>query len=217
MLLIATLLLSTSCIKSIITGAVKDTPISNKVMLHSSPRVGDYAEYQLSASAYDNPMQGETKVTVRIASKEKGLFRVVQKTTTTMPYGGFMNDIIIEILCDASGNVKEGWLIDNETKEKTKLQIAKPGDQAYNMYRPFSAAGMKKYNIPTTVSVKAGKYSVKGITYTDEIDAEKGATVVLLSSKVKFQQVAAYAIYKNAETGEVESKMTLELIAQGNK
>ncbi len=206
----------TSCLKSIVTSAVKDTPISNKVLMHSSPRVGDYAEYKVTGTV-DNPLQGDTTVTLKIESKEGSLYRVVQRTSTTMAYGGFMNDIVIEILCDASGNVKAGYLIDKESNEKTKLKVAKPGDDAYNMYRSFSSASMKQYGIPSTVSVKAGKFSVKAITYKDQIDVENGTAVILLNSRVKFQQVAAYAIYKNGETGEVESKMTLELVAQGNK
>lgn len=214
---------TTSCLKQMVKSAAKSAPVANKILLHSSPRVGDYAIYKVvpSAQSQTDPstqmMQGETTTEIRIVGKVGNLFKINQTTNTTMIASRFMNDLVFELHSDAQGNIKKAFMIDKSSKERSELQIAKPGDKAYNLYNPLSSTEISKYRIPTKVTVPAGTFYTKAYSTTKNRNADEGFTVNLYSSKAKFQLTATYVVYNDPETGKIKAERNLELIEQGRK
>ena len=222
--LVAVMLSTTSCLKSIVKSTIEKEPIANKIALHSNPRKGDYAIYKVvpSSKALQDPtakmLQGETTVEIKITDVKNGLFVLQQKTKTTMVASSFMNDLVFEMYCDKSGNIKKAVLIDKSSGERKNLKIAAPGEKNYNMLKTVSRAEMSKYGIPSSVKTSAGNFSVSDAASNNaEKNPENGFVIYVMNNKVKFKHIASFAVYKNSDSGEVESSKNLVLVEQGRK
>ena len=212
---------TTGCISSIVKNAVKDTPIANRIDIHSGARKGDYAvlksvkNEELKKDPGASMMAGETTTTISVVQKGGGYITIRQEVATSMIAAGFMNNLVFEITADYSGNVVKGFLIDTESGEKTPLKIAKAGDKNYYASKPVSAAQMQKWGIPARITVPAGTFSVTGRMVKH--DDSENFVVFLMNPGVKFGHVASYSVYPDSETGELKSQKALELIEQGRK
>ncbi len=204
----------TSC-ASMYKSAAKSTKVSNGLPIHHNPEVGEYVVYRVVAQ---NPQQaaimGETTFTQEI-TKVSGNEVTFTITTKAGGMASFMNGIVHEITTDLEGNTKRAFLIDGA--ERTKLEIAKKGDDEYNTYDPISSEELAKYNISTDITVPAGTFSTSARTFNDKDTAKKeNARGVYLGSKdVIFYQVATYVV--SERDGKFTSRKVMELIKQGKR
>jgi len=204
--LLIVLAMSTSCINMIIKNSVKDTPLGNKMPLHSNPRVGDYAVLKAS--------DGHVQMTLKITSKSGANYVIKSDTGTILPGIGYMNNLTLEIHVDRRSNVKKGFLIDGS--ERTPLKIAKPGDPEYMSVVRLSRAEASKLDLPRKITVGAGTFPVTATAYKMNKEDGEHRIVHLTNRRVKFTQVAAYTYYKN-EDGTFTRQKSLELAEQGRK
>ncbi|MBN2041338.1 MAG: hypothetical protein JW864_14960 [Spirochaetes bacterium] len=207
------------CLSSIVKNAAKDTPISNKIDIHSGAAKGDYAVLksvkndEMKNDATASMMTGETTTTFKIVKKGSGHLTIRQEISTSMIGASFMNNLVFEITSDYKGNVVKGFLIDADSGERTPLKIAKQGDDNYYAAKPVSASQLKKWGIPTRIKVPAGIFSVKGIM--SKSDDSENIVVFLMNPKAKFGHVASYSVYPDPDTGEMKAYKALELVKQG--
>ncbi|MBN2790348.1 MAG: hypothetical protein JXR69_09180 [Candidatus Delongbacteria bacterium] len=217
LLLIMTLtLVLTSCMNMMLQSTMKNTPISNKIMLHDNIRVGDYAVYRSKIDAEDEQskkMAGETTVTVQITDINRSGVNIKQTAHTTGVAAIFANTIEFDLVSDREGNIKTGFFYDGP--EKIPLKIAKPGDAAYNTFGKLNKTDHKKWNIPREVTVPAGTFTVDAVYYNDKDTQEGTHSVYLGNKKVKFYNVATMLVEESADG--IKSTVIMELVELGRK
>ncbi len=212
------LMVNVGCLGGYVKDEIKNQPIANKMYIHSSPKKGDYAVLKMvTQAAAANPqaaaMMGSTELTMKIKSSRGGLFTIHQSTETSTFGAGFMNDIEFDLVIDRNGNVKRGTLIETDTNTRTKLKIAKNGDKNYRKLIAVTSTQLKKWNIPTRITVPAGTFSVTA----KRIKGENDEVVVQLSSKrAKFGHVASYSV-TDAFGSNPKSFRIVELVRQGRR
>jgi len=197
-------LLTTSCISSIVSNAAKSSKVNNKMLLHSSPRVGDYAVYRGST--------GSVQMTMKITGKRGGLYVITSDTGFGLS-GQYMSTLLLELYVDRSGNVKKAYVV--EGSGKTPLQIAQKGDDEYRSATRLSSSQVKAMGIPSSITVQAGTYSVKPVVYKSTKNGQDVRIVNLVNRRVKFGYVAALTYNKSGSS--YEKVQSMELVEQGNK
>ena len=215
------IMLSTGCLSAIVKNSVKDTPIANRIDIHSGARTGDYAVLRaINSETSKDPaasmLAGNTTSTMKVLKKSNGYITIGQETSTSMIGGGFMNSLVFQITADYRGNVRSGCMIDTRSGEKTPLKIARNGDKNYYHVKTVSNTQLRKWGIPTRITVPAGTFSVTGKASVNT-DGSESITVFLVNPGVKFGHVATYAVYPDSETGVMTARRVLELVEQGRK
>lgn len=197
-------LMGTSCIKSIVSSAAKDSKVNNRMMLHSNPRVGDYAIFRGASS--------QVQMTMKIKSKRGGLYIVTSDTAFGVS-GKYMTTLLLELHVTRSGYVKKAYVV--ESSGKTPLQIARKGDKEYMVMTRVTGSQLRAMKIPRRVTVPAGTYSVTPVVFKSKQDGQDVRTVHLVNKRVKFGMVAAYTY--NYEGGKYDKLKSMELVEQGRK
>ncbi|MDA3884760.1 MAG: hypothetical protein PF638_04120 [Candidatus Delongbacteria bacterium] len=213
---VISMLLLTSCMSMMLQSTIKNTPISNKIMLHDNVRVGDYAVYKSKIDAEDEQskaMIGETTVTVQITEINRSGVYIKQTVQTTGVAAIFANTMEFNLVSDREGNIKSGYFYDGP--EKIPLNIAKPGDAAYNTFEKLNKTDHKKWNIPREVTVPAGIFTVDAMYYNDK-DTKLGThSVYLVSDKVSFYNVATMLVEEQPDG--TKQTIVMELVELGGK
>lgn len=215
-LLMVSMLLLTSCMSMMLQSTIKNTPISNKIMLHDNVRVGDYAIYKSKVDAEDEQskaMIGETTVTVKVTNVTRNRVTILQTMKTTGVAAIFANTMEFELISDLDGNIQSGSFY--EGPEKTPLKIAKPGDDVYNTFGKLNKTDHKKWNIPGEITVPAGTFKVDAMYYNDKDMQEGTHSVYLGTKKVKFFNVATMLVEEKPDG--IKSTVIMELVEQGTK
>ncbi len=202
--LISAFLFGTGCLSAIIKSAVKDTPVANKIVLHSNPRVGDYAllkggDEQQSYAKYS------------IVSKKGSLYVIRIETGVIIPGIGEMGKVTFEMNADRAGNVSSAFLVDGA--ERTPLKVAAPGDVSYLKPTSLTAAEKSKLEIPSRITVGAGTFNVTPLAYSQVNEGVEQKIVYLMNKSVKFGHVASY-VY-TIEGDDITKSKALELAEQG--
>ncbi|NOR45927.1 MAG: DUF1684 domain-containing protein [Candidatus Delongbacteria bacterium] len=209
-------LLLTSCMSMMLQSTIKNTPISNKIMLHDNIRVGDYAIYKSKIETEDEQskaMIGETTVTVKVTNITRNRVTISQTMHTTGVAAIFANTMEFELISDKEGNIISG--IFYQGPEKIALKIAKPGDAVYNTFGKLNKTDHKKWEIPRKVTVPAGTFTVDAMYYSDK-DTQPGThSIYLGTKKVKFYNVATMVVEEKSDGTKIRTVM--ELVEQGSK
>lgn len=200
-------LLTTSC-ASLVKSAVKDAPITNRIFLHPSPKVGDYARLDLKMAGDSKQaamMRGSSFSEMEIVDISGGKITIEHKVTNTgmMALAGNLH---FRYITDMDGNVMKGYFV--EGANKTAMKIAKPGDDAYNPFKVISKEDMESWNAPYTISVAAGEFKCTPYYYKDPKNPEK-KVIYYINEDVKFGHVASYVV--DMDNG---SRVSMELTKQ---
>jgi len=196
----------TSCIGMFVKNSVKDSKIGNKFLLHSNPRVGDFAIWKGT--------DGHTEVKNRIIARRGALFIVKVETNMIIPNIGSHNILTLELYVTRRGLVRQAYLIDGN--ERTKLQIAKKGDLEYQKVVHLTAKQKRTYEIPRRVTVTAGTYNVRNEAFQSKKNKKETVVVYLTNPSVKFRYVSAITFYKNSD-GSLSKHEAFELSNQGRE
>lgn len=216
LLTITSILLLTSCMNMMLQTTIKDTPISNKIMLHDNVRVGDYAIYKSKISAEDEEskkMIGQTTVTVQVIDRRRNNITIKQIINSTGMAALFASTMEFELTSDDNGNIKSGYFYDGP--EKIPLKIAKEGDDVYNTFGKLNKTDHRTWNIPGEVTVPAGTYKVDAMYYKDKDMQEGTHSVYLGTKKVKFYNVATMLVEEKSDGA--KSTIIMELVEQGRR
>gem|GEM_PF-1648276 len=201
------IILSMSCLGGMIRDSIVETPINNKMMIHSYPRVGDYAEYRES----NNAVYSKYSITGR-----SGRYFIIRLETGTLITGGIiMSKIIIEMYADRYGNIAKGYYV--EGAKRTPLKVAKNGDKAYMNLIPLSYREKRQLNIPRRITVPAGTFNVRSKAFrvrSKEKNSQYEKVVYLTNNRVKFGYVATYT-FRKGDSGVFERQGALTLYSQG--
>ena len=216
LIIVLSMLLLTSCMSMMLQSTIKNTPISNKIMLHDNIRAGDYAIYKSKIDVEDEQskaMIGETTVTVKVINITRNRVTILQTMHTTGVAAIFANTMEFELISDLKGNIISGSFY--EGPEKTPLKIAKPGDDVYNTFGKLNKTDHSKWNIPGKVTVPAGTFTVDAMYYNDKDMQEGTHSVYLGTKKVKFFNVATMVVEEKPDGTKIRTVM--ELVEQGRK
>ncbi len=205
-LLFIALLGSTSCLSTIVSQAAKSSKVNNKMVLHSNPRVGDYAILKGSA--------GNTQMKLEIVKISHGLYVVRSETGVGMTGVGFMASLVVELHVTRSGIVKKAFVV--EGTQYTPIQIARKGDPEYMTVVRLTSSEKRELDVPSRITVPAGTYSVSSVAFKSQKNDTEQRTVNLTSSRVKFGMVASYVYVKNSD-GSFSRHQGFELAEQGRK
>ena len=215
LLIVATsALILTSCMSMIVKNTIKDTPITNRIVLHNNVRQGDYAVYRTLTDIGDPQLEtvtGETTVRIEVESVNGNEIHIKQTTNSTGMSGMFVNNIVFNMITDKDGNVKSASYTDGE--EIVPLKIAQPGDDIYNEYQKVNKSDHKKWNIPENITVPAGTFKVDAMYYNDKKYEDKNDIFYMGTKKVNFYHVATMITDEDTR----ELKKITELIEQGTK
>jgi hypothetical protein len=203
---IFSLLINFSCLSSMIKSSIKDSTIGNKMLIHSNPRIGDYAIFKGA--------EGNSQMTLKITGKRGSNFIIRSETGINYPNVGLMGAVTLEFFVTRNGSIKKAFLIDGN--EKFPLKIAKKNDKEYMNIVKLSRREIKSLDVPKTIIVPAGKFRVRPLAYKTRKDDKEYRTVYLLSKKVKFQHVASYTYYTDGN-GVIQKHQSMRLEKQGNK
>ncbi|MDA3837990.1 MAG: hypothetical protein PF574_03300 [Candidatus Delongbacteria bacterium] len=213
---VISMLLLTSCMSMMLQSTIKETPISNKIMLHDNVKVGDYAIYKSKVDSEDEQskaMIGETTVTVQVTNVTRNKVTISQTMNTTGVAAMFANTMEFELIADLKGNIESGTFY--QGTEKIPLKIAKPGDDVYNTFGKLNKTDHRKWNIPREVTVPAGTFTCDAMYYNDK-DTQKGThSVYLGTKKVKFYNVSTILVEEKPDGTKLT--IVMELVEQGRK
>ncbi len=204
--ILALAVIQTGCLGSLIRNSIKDTPIANKMIIHSGARVGDYAVLQ-------GP-DGKSQITMRIKRYAGSLLVIETDTSSNLFRLGMSSVAKIEIWATRSGSIRRGYLIDGT--ERIPLKIAKYGQNGYLKKIRLSYSLKKKLGITNKIKVPAGTYYIKATAFKSTKDTRDQISVYMTSRRVKFLQVATYVFLKDPD-GEYQRVSSMELVKQGRR
>lgn len=204
-LLFAALLAQTACLGSIIKNSVKDTPLGNKFLLHSNPRVGDFAILKGAG--------GNSQIEMKITGRSGGLFIVRTKTGFMLPGIGMRNAVTIDVYVSRGGKVYKGFYIDGA--EKTPLKVAGPGENEYMQPVRLTAAQKREFDLTYSETTGVGTFRVRPVAYKSMKNGRETYIVHMDNPRVKFRHVAGYTFSRDGSTW--QKTKALELIQQGRR
>jgi hypothetical protein len=161
-----------SMMNSFVASMVENVPAPNKIMMHTNPKVGDFAitksktsSKSVSSISGTKESTSEIEMTTEITGITDGLFIVAAHGSTLIDgkESAYNPETSTELHVTADGEVKEAWFTIGS--KRVQMKIAQPGS---SMYYNFNISKMKS----TKYQMKDGS-TKDSYLFVNTVDAAK--------------------------------------------